>query len=100
MTTPIETWAGKKAWDWIKGRATYLVSSAKRYAELEQRVTALENALKTQPADVCPYCGERAMRLKEQSGLMGDPGKQWKREFWHCDKCGKDYRKDEALRGR
>ena len=39
-----------------------------RAATLEARVTALEEALAKQPADVCPYCGERAVRVLHVAG--------------------------------
>jgi len=98
MTTPLEVGAGKKAFDWVKNGATYLFMLAKRVATLEERVTALENALKTMPPEACPFCGERTMRLKEQSSLLGNQGSQWTEEDWACEKCGKIYRKRISLK--
>lgn len=98
MTTPIEVGAAKKTFDWLKNGATYVFKLAKRIATLEERVTALEEALKTAPADACPYCGEHNMRLKYQSGLMGNPGQQWTEDTWTCDKCGRDYIEREELK--
>jgi hypothetical protein len=72
-----------KVWGWIK--RVFLLS--KRIATLETRVTTLEQMLTCQPPDACPYCGERAMRLTEQSNLLGDAGKQWTWEIWTCEKC-------------
>jgi hypothetical protein len=78
MTTPAEVGAAKKAFDWSKNGATYVFRLAKRIATLEERVTELENALKKQPADACPFCGERAMRKTEEGRLLGSnlPGLQ------------------------
>jgi uncharacterized protein with PIN domain len=89
MTTPIEAHIGAKGLGWIRQAATYVFKFGKRIATLEERVTALEDALKKQPADACPYCGERGMRLSKQSLLMGDPGKQWTQDVWTCEKCGR-----------
>lgn len=96
--TPVETGAGKKFFDWIKSGATYVFKLAKRVATLEERVTALENALTTAPAEACPFCGERAMRLMEQSPLLGEPGEQWTEETWHCTDCGQNYYERELLK--
>jgi DNA-directed RNA polymerase subunit RPC12/RpoP len=92
--TPAEVSLGAKIWGWVKS----VIAVGKRFAELEARVTALELALKTAPADACPYCGERAMRLKEQGYLLGDPGKQWTEEIWNCASCGKDYAERQKLK--
>jgi len=100
MTTPVEAGVGKKALDWVKDGATYIFRLVKRIATLEERVTALENALKKQPPDSCPYCGERGMRLAEQSALLGNQGSQWTEEDWNCEKCGKTYRKRTPLKTR
>ena len=98
MTTPIEVGGIWKAWPSIKHAATYIFVLGKRIATLEARVTALEDALKNAPADACPYCGELAMRLKNQSRLLGNPGQQWTEDTWTCDKCGKDYIEREELK--
>jgi hypothetical protein len=97
MVTPAEIKTGTTAWGWIKNAVTYVVRLAKRVATLEERVTALESALETQPPDACPFCGERAMRLTEQSMVKGDPGKQWMEEYWTCEKCTKEYCKAKKL---
>jgi hypothetical protein len=92
MVTPVEAHAGKKALDWVKGGATYLWRLGKRIATLEERVTALEQQLKTAPADACPYCGERAMRLtKQPSMIKGDHPKRWTEEIWTCGACKQNY---------
>ena len=65
------------------------LSFAQRVATLEARVAALEDALRKQPGDACPFCGERAMRMKEQSRLLGNQGTQWWEEYWICEKCNK-----------
>ncbi|HMH97605.1 MAG TPA: hypothetical protein VK577_13630 [Bradyrhizobium sp.] len=92
MMTPVEAHAGKKALDWIKGAATYLWKLGKRIATLEERITALEDALKSAPANACPYCGERALRLTHQSlTAMGTHPKRWTEETWTCGKCTKVY---------
>jgi ribosomal protein L37AE/L43A len=69
----------------------------KRFATLEERVTALENDLKMQPPEACPFCGERGMRLLQQSPLLGNQGSQWTDEIWNCEKCGKKYHKRQPL---
>jgi hypothetical protein len=97
MVTPAEVHVGQRALDWIKRGAIYLFKLGKRIATLEERVTALEEALKTAPPDACPFCGERAMRLREQSGVMGNPGKQWTEEIWNCAKCGKNYTERQKI---
>jgi len=89
MTTPAEVGAGKKAFDWIKSGATYVFKLAKRVATLEERVTELENALKKQPADACPFCGERVMRKTEEGRLLGGNPNQWKQDVWTCQACSK-----------
>ncbi len=99
MVTPVEAGAGRSALSWIKNQADRLFKYGKQLATLEERVTALENALKTMPPEACPYCGERSMRLKWQSPLYGDPGKQWTEETWACNKCGKEYNERQKLKG-
>jgi hypothetical protein len=74
---------------WLKRGATYLFKLGKRMATLEERVTALEEALKREPGDACPYCGARAMRKITQGRLMGEPGRQWRTDIWHCEGCGR-----------
>ncbi|MGH6671858.1 MAG: hypothetical protein ACRECV_07780 [Xanthobacteraceae bacterium] len=100
MVPPVETGAAKKAFDWIKNGANYLFRLAKQIATLEERVMALESALKTMPPEACPFCGERAMRLTEQSGLLGNQGTQWTEEDWSCEKCGKTYVQRKPLKTR
>jgi hypothetical protein len=100
MVTPVEASAGNVVIRWIKSSADKLFKYGKRIATLEERVSALENALKTMPPEACPFCGERAMRLKEQSGLLGNQGKQWTEEDWLCEKCGKIYREHTPLKTR
>lgn len=63
---------------------------ADKIAELEQRVAALEVALKKCPGETCLYCGERSMRLKKSSGLVGSGRGTWRRETWVCEACGKE----------
>lgn len=92
MVTPVEAHAGKKALDWIKGGATYLWRLGKRIATLEERVTALEQQLKTVPADACPYCGDRAMRLTKQHYMVkGERPNQYTEEIWTCGTCTQTY---------
>jgi isopropylmalate/homocitrate/citramalate synthase len=69
--TPVDASAAKRAFDTVKGWVTYLWRLGKRIATLEERVTAIEESLKIAPPEACPYCGERAMRLHWQSGVMG-----------------------------
>jgi uncharacterized protein with PIN domain len=90
--TPIETTGLWKVWPSIKRGLTYVFVLGKRIATLEERVTALEEALKSAPADACPYCGERALRLTHQNLMaMGNHPKRWTEETWTCGKCNKEY---------
>jgi uncharacterized protein with PIN domain len=57
---------------------------------LQERMTALETALQSCPGEACLYCGERALRLKKASGLIGSGRGTWRRETWVCDACGKE----------
>ena len=92
MVTPAEVSVGKKAFDWLKGGATYIWKLGKHIATLEERVTALEQALKKAPAESCPFCGAREQRLAIQgTTIMGNPGKQWTEDTWICYDCGEEY---------
>jgi len=97
MITPVDVGVGRAILNWIKNSAGKLFKYGKRLATLEERVTALEAALKTMPPKACPFCGEREMRLTEQSMVKGDPGKQWTEDYWTCAKCGKEYRETKKL---
>jgi uncharacterized protein with PIN domain len=59
-------------------------------SELRKRITALEAALQTCPGEACLYCGERTLRLKKASGLIGSGRGSWRRETWVCEACGKE----------
>jgi uncharacterized protein with PIN domain len=98
MVTPVETTITGKVFDWGKRWATHIFQFGKRIATLEERVTALEEALKKAPAEACSYCGERAVRLSKQSVLKGEPGKQWTEDTWTCSACGKSYIERERLK--
>jgi hypothetical protein len=54
---------------------------------LKARIAALEEQLGGKwPADVCKYCGERAVRMHSKHGpIIG--GKM--NESWKCEECGK-----------
>jgi hypothetical protein len=53
---------------------------------LKAKVAALEEKLGGKwPADVCRYCGERAVRLKHN---LGPDGKGFMHEEWDCSACG------------
>jgi hypothetical protein len=85
MTTPVF------GWKWLlsaKNALTRVFAYGKQIAMLEARVTALEAALGKQPADACPFCGERAMR-KTQDGRIFRGAKQWKQDVWTCQACKK-----------
>jgi uncharacterized protein with PIN domain len=54
--------------------------------ELENRIAELEKKLGDKwPADVCKFCGERAMRMSQSYAPQknGNVAQQW-----HCGKCG------------
>jgi hypothetical protein len=59
-------------------------------SELRERITALEAALQKCPGVACLYCGERTLRLKKASGLIGSGRGSWRRETWVCEACGKE----------
>jgi hypothetical protein len=85
------------AWKWGEAIIKRGAKLTVKVATLEARVTALEEALGKQPADACPYCGERAMRMTRSLGAIIDSGAttQWKKEWWTCAKCGQE---DERVR--
>ena len=72
----------------VKHAFTYIFALGKRIATLEARVTQLEAALGKQPAEACPYCGERAMRKTQEGRLLGGSSK-WKQDIWTCETCNK-----------
>jgi len=94
----METTIAGKAFDWAKRWGAHIFQIGKRIATLEERVTALEELLKKQPAEACSYCGERAVRLTAQSGLLGNPGKQWTEDTWTCAACNRSYIEREKLK--
>jgi hypothetical protein len=67
MLTPAEGHVLSRVLAW--GKKTFAL--AKQIATLEARVAALEESLGKQPADACPFCGERAMRKTRAGPLMG-----------------------------
>lgn len=57
-----------------------------RTDSLERRVTELEEKLSGKwPADVCKFCGVRAVRLHQTRG----PNKGKIEQIWHCNSCNK-----------
>jgi ribosomal protein L37AE/L43A len=85
MLTPAGMSLGTKIVAWAKRTILF----GKRIATLEARLAAIEDALAKQPADACPFCGERAMRMTHAGHLLGDQGRQWWEDVWTCEKCGK-----------
>jgi len=73
----------------IKGFFKSAKEWVERLTHLEERVTALEEKLLRVPANGCPFCGERAMRLKESLGPLGYGDKKYQQETWECNACGK-----------
>lgn len=58
--------------------------------ELREHITALEAGLEKCPGEACLFCGERSLRLKKASGLIGSGRGTWRRETWVCQACGKE----------
>jgi hypothetical protein len=87
MTTPVETYVGKKTLDSIKHGAMYVFKLGRRIATLEARVTELEAKLAKRLPDGCPKCGEMAMRVTSNWGINGSPPNQWRQDEWKCEKC-------------
>jgi hypothetical protein len=86
MATPVEAHFG---WKWllsVKSAFTRVFAYGKQIATLEARVAALEAALAKQPADACPFCGERAMRKTKAGRLLGGNMK-WTEDVWTCEAC-------------
>ncbi len=59
-------------------------------ASIRDRMAALETALQKCPGEACLHCGERRLRLKKASGLIGSGRGTWRRETWVCEACGKE----------
>ena len=64
--------------------------------DLKRRVAELEEKLNGKwPADVCRYCGERAVRLSDTRG----PNTQGIfTEYWDCASCGQSDRRPVKAR--
>src|SRR5437879_5839327 len=60
-----------------------------KVAEFERRISTLEAALADSPADACPFCGNRAWRLKE----AGYSDREARRETWACASCHEEQEK-------
>ena len=73
---------------WSRGRKVVY-----RLDDLESRIAALENQLKSQPADVCLYCGERAARLYYAGPPLLDRSPIARIEDWKCAVCGQEERR-------
>jgi hypothetical protein len=97
MVTPAGTIFVAKVFNPAKRAFLFIFALGKRIATLEGRVRALETALGTQPADACPFCGERAMRKTQSGALMGDQGRQWWSDVWTCKSCGKSESRRQKL---
>ena len=79
----VRAWnAWKSLWRWLKQRMD-------KVDQLEARIAALESALAKRPADGCPYCGERAMRMIWSSGIQYGAKDKYREEQWRCASCGK-----------
>jgi hypothetical protein len=64
-----------------------LQGTPQRISELEKRVAELEGKIGGKwPADVCKYCGARAVRLHSKLGPL-QRGKM--RERWKCGECNR-----------
>lgn len=60
---------------------------------LETRLAALEQLLETCPAECCPYCGVRAMRMDRQEARYNGQDVAGYNEIWNCADCGKSLTK-------
>jgi hypothetical protein len=89
--TPVEYAGLKTAISWLRKYGKEALEYGKRIATLEQRVSDLEaQRTDSAPAEHCRYCGERAVRLSDQSNYAkGTHPKRWTEETWTCGKCGK-----------
>ena len=67
-------------WRRLKGVPAEIDGLKSRVGELEEKLGG------KWPADVCKYCGERAVRLQSKLGPF-DGGKM--RESWRCSACNK-----------
>jgi hypothetical protein len=64
-----------------------LQGTLQRISELEKRVAELEGKIGGKwPADVCKYCGARAVRRHSKLGPL-QRGKM--RERWKCGECNR-----------
>ena len=56
--------------------------------DLKRRVASLEEKLQGKwPADVCKFCGARAVRMTATFGPINDKGHI--EQNWECGECGK-----------
>ena len=72
---------------WFRQGFTYVFRIATHYATLEQRVTALERALKKQFPGTCPYCSGPGMRKTGHGLLKEIQGELWRTDVWTCQDC-------------
>jgi hypothetical protein len=62
-----------------------------RVDEIEARVRALEaKSPERVPGEICPVCGDRAMRLKEPGRRLGGRD-AYRFDTWACTSIGCDY---------
>jgi len=65
-------------WKELRGVPTRIDALEKKVAELEEKLGG------KWPADVCKFCGERAVRLE----TTWPPNKGLIEQEWRCQKCG------------
>ena len=89
ITTLLEKWPVWKA----------MSETPARVETLEQKVAKLEAEVASfhgkRPADVCPKCGERAVRLSKTHLRMGSFPNEHHYEDWGCQKC--DFREQRTV---
>ena len=73
---------------WTRGRKIVY-----RLDDLEMRISAMEDRLKSQPPDACSFCGEPAMRMYYAGPPIMGQNPIARIEDWRCASCGNEERR-------